>query len=109
MYCLILINPTSNRSSSLPWNRLGQFLLDRPDAYAVLSGFCDSIGTESYNIKLSKKRVESVSYYLINRFKINKGRLLPYWYGFANPVASNDTEEGRALNRRVTITIRPGR
>jgi OOP family OmpA-OmpF porin len=90
-------------------DRLGQFLLGRPDAYAVLSGFCDSIGTEAYNIKLSKKRVESVSNYLTKRFNIDKDRLLPYWYGYTNPVASNDTEEGRTLNRRVTIAIRPGK
>lgn len=90
-------------------DKLGQFLLDRPEAYAVLSGFCDSIGTEAYNIKLSKKRVESVSNYLSKGFNINKDRLLTYWYGFANPVASNETEEGRALNRRVTIAIRPGK
>lgn len=87
-------------------DKLGQFLLDQPGTYVVLSGFCDAIGTEAYNIGLSKKRAESVRNYLGTRFKISQDRLLPYWYGYANPVASNDTPEGRAQNRRVTIAIR---
>ena len=89
-------------------DKLGQFLLDQPDTYVVLSGFCDATGTESYNINLSQKRAESVRNYLRRRFKINQERILSYWYGYANPVAANDTPEGRALNRRVTIAIRPG-
>lgn len=90
-------------------DKLGQFLLDQPGTYVVLSGFCDSVGTEAYNIKLSRKRAESVRNYLSERFGIDKDRMLSYWYGYANPVASNDTEAGRALNRRVTIAIRPGK
>ena len=89
-------------------DRLGQFLLDQPKTYAVLSGFCDSMGSEAYNISLSKRRAESVRDYLSRRFKISQDRMLPYWYGYANPVAANDTLEGRALNRRVTIAIRAG-
>lgn len=88
---------------------LGQFLLDQPGAYVVLSGFCDAIGNEAYNIKLSRKRAESVRNYLSKRFSISEDRILSYWYGYANPVASNATAEGRALNRRVTIAIRPGK
>jgi len=90
-------------------DKLGQFLLDQPKAYAVLSGFCDSIGTEAYNIKLSRKRAESVRNYLVKHYKINNDRMLSYWYGVADPVASNATAEGRALNRRVTIAIRYGK
>lgn len=90
-------------------DKLGQFLLDQPEAYVVLSGFCDSIGTEAYNLKLSRKRAESVRNYLSERFKIDNDRMLSYWYGYANPVASNETDAGRALNRRVTIAIRSGK
>ncbi|MDW7773992.1 MAG: OmpA family protein [Desulfobulbaceae bacterium] len=88
---------------------LGRYLLDQPNTYVVLSGFCDSIGSEEYNDKLSKRRAESVRNYLSRQFKIDNDRMLSYWYGFANPVASNATEEGRALNRRVTIALRPGK
>ncbi|HEB68421.1 MAG TPA: OmpA family protein [Desulfobulbus sp.] len=89
--------------------KLGIFLKKNPQAYAVLSGFTDNIGTEAYNIKLSRRRAESVRNYLHNTFHINSRRLLPYWYGYANPVASNKTPQGRQLNRRVTIALRQGR
>jgi OmpA-OmpF porin, OOP family len=87
---------------------LGSYLKANPKAYVVLSGFCDSIGSEAYNIKLSKRRAESVRHYLAKQHGIPSKRTLLYWYGYANPVASNATPQGRALNRRVTITIRPG-
>jgi OOP family OmpA-OmpF porin len=87
-------------------DRLGQLLRDNPNVYAVLSGFCDSVGTEAYNIGLSQRRAESVRRYLQKKFALKKDRVLLYWYGYANPVASNATEEGRQLNRRVTIVLR---
>ena len=90
-------------------NKLGTFLKQTPKSYAVLSGFTDSIGTEAYNIKLSKRRAESVRNYLQHKFNISSKRLLPYWYGYANPVATNKTPQGRQLNRRVTISLRQGR
>lgn len=89
-------------------DNLGRFLRKNPQTYAVLSGFTDSIGTEAYNIKLSRRRAESVRNYLRNTFQISSKRLLLYWYGYANPVASNSTPEGRQLNRRVTIALRQG-
>ena len=85
---------------------LGQLLKEKPELYVVLSGFTDSIGTEKYNINLSQKRAESVQKYLRNTFQIQESRLLLYWYGYGNPVASNETAEGRQLNRRVTIALR---
>jgi OOP family OmpA-OmpF porin len=87
-------------------DKLGQFLLDNPKSYVVLSGFCDSRGTQKYNVKLSRKRAASVRNYLQKHFRIQEDRLLSYWYGYADPVGSNETAEGRALNRRVTITVR---
>ena len=72
----------------------------------VLSGFCDSIGSEAYNIGLSQRRAESVRRYLHKNFAIKNDNMLLYWYGYANPVASNESEEGRQLNRRVSIVLR---
>jgi OOP family OmpA-OmpF porin len=89
-----------------PLNSLGRLLNENPQMYVVLSGFCDSIGTEAYNIGLSQRRAESVGRYLQRHFAIQPDRILLYWYGYANPVASNATEEGRQLNRRVTIVLR---
>lgn len=87
-------------------DQLGRLLIDNPNIYVVLSGFCDSIGSEAYNIRLSQRRAESVRRYLQKKFSIKKDRVLLYWYGYANPVASNVTEAGRQLNRRVTIVLR---
>ncbi len=89
--------------------KLGVFLQNNSQAYAVFSGFTDNIGTEAYNTGLSQRRAESVRKYLQKNFNIDGKRLLPYWYGYAKPVASNSTAEGRQLNRRVTISVRQNR
>ncbi len=89
-------------------DKAGRYLLKHPSDYVVLSGFCDIIGTKDYNIRLSQRRAESAQKYLLNKFKIKKERVLLYWYGYANPVASNATAVGRRLNRRVTIQLRKG-
>jgi len=87
-------------------DRLGQMLVANPHLSVVLSGFTDSIGSEAYNKRLSQRRAESVRNYLHAKFKIKPNTTLMYWYGYANPVAPNDTEDGRRQNRRVTIVIR---
>ncbi len=89
-----------------PLDKMGRHLQQHPEAYLVLSGFTDNIGTKQYNLKLSKKRAKSVQHYLQTHFQLNEQRLLTYWYGFADPVASNDTKAGRRLNRRVALTLR---
>lgn len=87
-------------------DKLGRLLTANPQLYVVLSGFCDSIGSEAYNVRLSQRRAESVRHYLQKRFGIKQDRMLLYWYGYANPAAPNATEEGRQQNRRVTIVLR---
>ncbi|HFQ88912.1 MAG TPA: hypothetical protein ENK27_02450 [Desulfobulbus sp.] len=87
-------------------DRLGRFLRQHADAYVVLSGFTDNIGSEAYNLRLSRQRAESVRNYLAKKFGIARKRMLLYWYGLARPVAPNTTPEGRQRNRRVTITLR---
>ncbi|WLE98841.1 MAG: OmpA family protein [Candidatus Electrothrix communis] len=90
-------------------DRLGNYLLENPTHYAVLSGFCDIIGPENYNMRLSQRRAESAQKYLLNHFPaLTKERILLYWYGYGHPVASNKTAAGRRLNRRTTIMIRKG-
>lgn len=86
--------------------QLGHFLTANPTSYVVLSGYTDNIGSKQYNMKLSQRRANSVRHYLNNHFQITDDRILPYWYGFTKPVASNASESGRQLNRRVTITLR---
>ena len=55
-------------------------------------------------MSLSQKRAESVVSYLVSK-GISTGRLIAKGYGKSRPVASNDTEEGRAMNRRVEMKI----
>ena len=80
---------------------LGNFLQEHPQAYVVLAGFTDPIGSSEYNLQLSRRRVEGVSNYLQTNFMLPEDRIATLWYGDLAPVAPNDTEEGRSKNRRV--------
>jgi OOP family OmpA-OmpF porin len=84
---------------------VGKFMSDHPDAYAVLFGYTDDTGKPEYNMQLSRNRAESVANYLYYNFNLGPDRVIPIWYGAANPVASNDSETGRAKNRRVEVSI----
>ncbi len=86
-------------------NELGKFLQEKPDTYAVVDGYSDSVGSAEYNMYLSRRRAESVADYLLNNFNIGPDRVVVLWYGMANPAASNATPEGRAQNRRVEIAV----
>ncbi len=63
------------------------------------------VGSQSYNLSLSQKRVESVYSYLTGDLRVDQARVIPFWYGEANPIASNSNDTGRALNRRVEIAV----
>lgn len=64
------------------------------------NGYASSEGTAAYNLKLSKDRANSVKTYLVNS-GVNASQVTAKGFGEANPIASNDTEEGRIQNRRV--------
>jgi len=66
----------------------------------TLHGYASSEGTAAYNVKLSKDRANSVKTYLVNS-GVNSSAVVTKGHGEANPIASNDTEEGRIQNRRV--------
>lgn len=68
----------------------------------VIDGYTDTVGDADYNLGLSQRRAESVDNYLHSK-GVATGRFIPHGFGEANPVASNDTEEGRALNRRIEL------
>ncbi len=74
-----------------------------PSLKLEVQGHTDNKGSAAYNKKLSQKRADSVMDYLIKK-GISKDRLSDMGYGFDKPAASNDTEEGRAENRRVELT-----
>ncbi len=85
---------------------LGTFLLEHPQAYVLLGGFTDPIGSSEYNLQLSRRRAEGVRAYLAAQFRmIAQDRMVTLWYGDLAPVASNETEEGRSKNRRVVGVV----
>jgi outer membrane protein OmpA-like peptidoglycan-associated protein len=71
-----------------------------------VAGHTDSVGSAVYNQQLSERRANSVAAYLASR-GVNRSRVVTVGAGKDHPIASNDTEEGRAQNRRVEITIVP--
>ncbi len=80
------------------------FLNKYPTTKAQINAYTDSLGTESYNQKLSLKRADSVKSALV-KYGVDANRITTIGHGENNPVASNDTEEGRLENRRVEGTI----
>jgi OOP family OmpA-OmpF porin len=84
--------------------RAGDFVLANKDVpYIVITGYADSVGGEAYNQKLSERRATAVRQYLIDNFGIGPDRLAARGIGESNPVAHNNTAEGRYENRRVEI------
>ncbi|MGD9972024.1 MAG: OmpA family protein [Desulfatirhabdiaceae bacterium] len=72
-------------------------------AVISIEGHADAMGSDEYNQELSKKRSESVKKFLANNFGIGANRLKTVGYGETRPLESNDTEQGRAANRRVEL------
>jgi len=75
-----------------------------PDTDILLEGHTDATGTEEWNLELSEKRAKSVSAYLAGQ-KVDPRRFTVMGYGEQQPVASNDTADGRSQNRRVEVAI----
>ncbi len=71
-----------------------------------VAGHTDSTGPADYNQRLSERRAQTVADYLRNR-GINSQRIIARGYGEDYPIASNDTEQGRQQNRRVTLELTP--
>ncbi|WP_434139276.1 OmpA family protein [Photobacterium leiognathi] len=86
---------------------IAQRLVNFPNAELVVIGHTDSRGSEAYNQKLSEERAKTVALYLMKHFNIDASRVKGEGRGELYPVASNDTAEGRAQNRRVDVTT-PG-
>ncbi|MDR2460626.1 MAG: OmpA family protein [Deltaproteobacteria bacterium] len=81
--------------------KAASFLSAHPGSTVELQGHTDSKGSDEYNLKLSDRRANAVREYLVREFGINPARVTARGYGETMPIASNDTEEGRAINRRV--------
>lgn len=79
--------------------------LQRHDAIRVeIAGHTDNTGTASHNLQLSQARAETIVKYLVSK-GIKPGRLQAKGYGATQPVAENETEKGRQLNRRTEVRV----
>jgi OOP family OmpA-OmpF porin len=79
------------------------FINKYSNAQFLLAGHTDSVGSDDYNLTLSKRRAVAVKEYLVSEFGISAELLTPRGYGEKRPVATNETEEGRQINRRVEV------
>jgi outer membrane protein OmpA-like peptidoglycan-associated protein len=86
-------------------NNLSGVLRQYPETLLEITGHTDSTGAEKYNMQLSDRRANSVASYLSAQGV--QQRMIISGVGETNPVASNDTEAGRAQNRRVEMKISP--
>ncbi|NNG47340.1 MAG: OmpA family protein, partial [Deltaproteobacteria bacterium] len=74
-----------------------------PEEKVVIEGHTDGIGTVKYNLDLSRQRAEAAVACLVEEEHLPANRFLVKWYGKSKPIASNETPEGREINRRVEV------
>lgn len=91
-------------SSELELESILKLMTDYPSAIIEVSGYTDNVGSETFNKKLSEKRAKAVVDFLTVK-GIDTGRLEYVGFGLSNPIATNDTEEGRRQNRRTEFKI----
>ncbi|PAU79141.1 OmpA family protein [Halomonas salipaludis] len=88
--------------ASMTLDEVAHRLRQNPELRVNIDGHTDSVGNPQYNEGLSQRRADSVRAYLVSQ-GIAENRMRTRGFGEARPVASNDTDEGRAQNRRVEI------
>jgi OOP family OmpA-OmpF porin len=84
---------------------VGVFMKKYPDTTAVIEGHTDNVGSAASNKRLSQQRADSVVTYLINNQQIPAARLSAVGYGDARPIADNNSENGKRMNRRINTVI----
>jgi outer membrane protein OmpA-like peptidoglycan-associated protein len=94
------------QASSYPeLNRAAALMVANPTMDVEIAGYTDSKGSDAYNLELSQKRANAVKEYIAGQ-GVELTRLTAIGYGEASPIATNETEEGRADNRRVEFVVR---
>ena len=103
----ILISGQSNidRDSRGLMDRLVEVALRCPNTVIEIGGHTDTDGDEAANMRLSERRAEAVRDYML-RAGLSADRLVAVGYGATRPLASNDTAEGKAQNRRIEFVVR---
>lgn len=95
---------TLTEKSTAELDRLVKILNENPNVEIEIGGHTDNVGAAAFNKQLSAERAASVVTYLVSK-GVNKSRLKSVGYGMDRPAGENNTEEGRAYNRRVEFTI----
>ncbi len=95
---------TLKKESFVELNKVVDFLKNNPKVEIEIAGHTDSRGSDEYNLNLSQGRSQAVVDYLISQ-GIDSNRLTAHGYGEEKPIDTNDTDEGRANNRRVEFTV----
>lgn len=90
--------------SSIELDKVVTLMDDNPSMRVMLEGHTDNIGSDAANQKLSENRAKAVYDYLVKK-GVAANRLQYKGYGESNPIADNNTEEGRAQNRRTVFTV----
>ena len=85
-------------------DKLAKLMFLNPDLRIEIEGHTDDVGAEGENLRLSQDRATAVLTYLTKK-GITADRLVAKGYGETRPMATNDTEEGRALNRRTEVRV----
>jgi len=93
-----------NESSFIELDRVVKLMKDNPGIKIEISAHTDNVGSEVYNMRLSKRRAQSVVQYLLEA-NIDPNRLISKGYGESKPLVPNDTDEHKAMNRRVELKI----
>ncbi|MCB9168968.1 MAG: PD40 domain-containing protein [Flavobacteriales bacterium] len=91
-------------ASNAELDKLVKLMQDNPSLHIELGGHTDDVGSEADNLRLSDQRANAVREYLIGK-GIDAERVRAIGYGETRPIASNDTEEGRAQNRRTEVKV----
>jgi len=87
-------------------NEIGDILITIMDADIEVHGHTDATGPEDYNMGLSQRRAEAVRDYLVENFsQLNSSQFTVRQFGEGQPIATNDTRDGRTQNRRVEIKV----
>ncbi len=84
---------------------LAKTIMQDKNLILQLQGFTDSVGGAQANVALSNRRVDAVTRYLVGTAKVDQFRIHSLGLGSTNPVADNHTRDGRAKNRRVTVSV----
>lgn len=95
---------TLKKESNAELNRLAELMKKHKNTSIQITGHTDNVGTEAYNMKLSTDRALAVKTYLVNS-GISDNRIKAMGLGESQPIESNETEDGRSINRRVEFTI----